>query len=408
MARRRRERMSEGKKNIIAGLIQEYDIKTAADIQEALKDLLGGTIQEMMEAELDEHLGYEEYERSDNPDCRNGVKPKKLRSSYGEIPIDVPQDRDGDFQPQIVPKRKKDISEIESKIIAMSAKGMTTRQISDIVEDIYGFEVSEAMVTAVTNKILPQIEEWQQRPLSSVYPIVFIDAIHFSVRDEHIVKKIAAYIILGINDEGKKEVLSITIGENESAKYWLGVLNDLKNRGVQDILILCADGLSGIKESIAAAYPNTEYQRCIVHQVRNTLKYVAKKDKKAFANDLKSIYHAPNEEAGYERMHAVREKWHDKYPNSMKRWEENWDVISPMFKFSADVRKVMYTTNSIESLNSALRRLNSQRSVFPSDTALLKALYLATFEATKKWTMPLRNWGKVHGELSIMYEGRLM
>ena len=225
MARRRRERMSEGKKNIIAGLIQEYNIKTAEDIQEALKDLLGGTIQEMMEAELDEHLGYDEYERSDNPDYRNGVKHKKLRSSYGEIPIDVPQDRDGDFEPQIVPKRKKDISAIEQKIIAMSAKGMTTRQISDIVEDIYGFEVSESMVTAVTNKILPQIEEWQQRPLSAVYPIVFIDAIHFSVRDEHIVKKIAAYIILGVNDEGKKEVLSITIGENESAKYWLGVLN---------------------------------------------------------------------------------------------------------------------------------------------------------------------------------------
>ena len=237
---------------------------------------------------------------------------------------------------------------------------------------------------------------------------MFIDAIHFSVRDEHIVKKIAAYIIMGINDEGKKEVLSITIGENESAKYWLGVLNELKNRGVQDILILCADGLSGIKESIAAAYPNTEYQRCIVHQVRNTLKYVSEKDKKAFANDLKSIYHAPNEEAGYERMHEVTKKWHDKYPNSMKRWEENWDVISPMFKFSADVRKVMYTTNAIESLNSALRRLNSQRSVFPSDTALLKALYLATFEATKKWIMPLRNWGKVYGELSIMYEGRLV
>ena len=227
------------------------------------------------------------------------------------------------------------------------------------------------------------------------------------MRDEHIVKKIATYIILGISDEGRKEVLSITVGENESAKYWLGVLNYLKNRGVQDILILCADGLSGIKESIAAAYPNTEYQRCIVHQVRNTLKYVAEKDKKAFANDLKSIYHAPNEESGYERMQAVAKKWHDRYPNAMKRWEENWDVISPMFKFSADVRKVMYTTNAIESLNSALRRLNSQRSVFPSDTALLKALYLATFEATKKWTMPLRNWGKVYGELSIMYDGRL-
>ncbi|HZJ77602.1 MAG TPA: IS256 family transposase [Clostridia bacterium] len=405
MARRRK--MSEGKKNIIAGLIEEYNIQSAADIQDALKDLLGGTIQEMLEVELDEHLGYESYERSDNPNARNGVKSKRLVSSYGEIPIDVPQDRNSEFEPQIVQKRKKDISEIEQKIIAMSSKGLTTRQLSSMVEDIYGFEVSESMVTGITNKILPQIEEWQQRPLSAVYPILFIDAIHFSVRTENIVKKIAAYIILGINDEGKKEVLSITVGENESAKYWLSVLNDLKNRGVHDILILCADGLTGIKESISVAFPQTEYQRCIVHQVRNTLKYVSHKDKKAFANDLKSIYHASNEEAGYEQMLQVTEKWQDKYPNAMKRWDENWDVISPMFKFSNDVRKVIYTTNAIESLNSGLRRLNSQRSVFPSDTALLKALYLATFELTKKWTMPLRNWGKVYGELSIMYDGRL-
>lgn len=405
MARRRK--LSEGKKNIIAELIEEYDIKTANDIQEALKDLLGGTIQEMLEAELDNHLGYGSYERSSNPDYRNGTKPKKLHSSYGEIPIDVPQDRDGDFEPKIVSKRKKDISEIEQKVISLSAKGLSTRQISSIVDDIYGFEMSDGMVSDITDKIIPKIEEWQNRPLSEVYPIVFIDCIHFSVRDEHIVKKLAAYIILGVNSEGYKEVLSITVGENESAKYWLGVLNSLKNRGVKDILILCADGLTGIKESIATAFPQTEYQRCIVHQVRNTLKRVAEKDKKAFANDLKTIYHAPDEETGHSNMQKVKEKWEDKYPNAMKRWEENWDVITPMFKFSAEVRKVIYTTNAIESLNSAYRRLNSQRSVFPTATSLEKALYLATWEATKKWTMPLRNWGKVYGELSIMYEGRM-
>lgn len=405
MARIRK--LSEGKKNIIAELIEEYDIKTANDIQEALKDLLGGTIQEMLEAELDNHLGYGSYERSSNPDYRNGTKPKKLHSSYGEIPIDVPQDRDGDFEPKIVPKRKKDISEIEQKVISLSAKGLSTRQISSIVDDIYGFEMSDGMVSDITDKIIPKIEEWQNRPLSEVYPIVFIDCIHFSVRDEHIVKKLAAYIILGVNSEGYKEVLSITVGENESAKYWLGVLNSLKNRGVKDILILCADGLTGIKESIATAFPQTEYQRCIVHQVRNTLKRVAEKDKKAFANDLKTIYHAPDEETGHSNMQKVKEKWDDKYPNAMKRWEENWDVITPMFKFSAEVRKVIYTTNAIESLNSAYRRLNSQRSVFPTATSLEKALYLATWEATKKWTMPLRNWGKVYGELSIMYEGRM-
>ena len=284
---------------------------------------------------------------------------------------------------------------------------MTIRQISSVIDDIYGFEVSDGMVSDITDKIMPQIEEWQNRPLSSVYPIVFIDCIHFSVRDEHIIKKLAAYIILGVNADGYKEVLSITVGENESAKYWLSVLNSLKNRGVQDILVLCADGLTGIKESIATAFPETEYQRCIVHQVRNTLKRVAEKDKKAFANDLKTTYHAPDEAAGYEQMHRVAEKWEKKYPNAMKRWEDFLDSLTPMFKFSADVRKVMYTTNAIESLNSAYRRLNSQRCVFPTVASLQKALYLATWEATKKWTMPLRNWGKVYGELSIMYEGRM-
>lgn len=404
---RRKNTMSEGKKNIIASLIQEYDIKTAEDIQEALKDLLGGTIQSMLEAEMDQHLGYEPYERSDNPNSRNGKKSKSLRSTYGEIQIDVPQDRESSFEPQIVKKRQKDISNIEHKIIAMYARGLTTRQISDQIEEIYGFEVSEGMVSDITNKLLPEIEEWQQRPLSSVYPIVFIDAVHFSVRDNNIIKKLAAYIILGINEEGQKEVLGIYIGQNESSKYWLSILNELKNRGVKDILILCADGLSGIKESITVAFPNTEYQRCIVHQVRNTLKYVADKDKREFANDLKTIYHAPTEESGYERMMRITDKWQDRYPNAMKSWATNWDVISPIFKFSAEVRKVIYTTNAIESLNSTYRRLNRQRSVFPSDTALLKALYLATFEATKKWTMTLRNWGKVYGELSIMYEDRL-
>lgn len=399
--------LTEGKKNIIAGLLQEYDIQTAEDIQDALKDLLGGTIKQMLESEMDDHLGYDKYERSPESNYRNGTKSKHVRSKYGEFDIDVPQDRQSSFEPKVVPKRQKDISAIDDKIISMYAKGMSTRQISDTIEDIYGFEISEGMVSDITDKLLPEIEAWQNRPLSAVYPILFIDAVHFSVRDNGIVRKLAAYIILGINDEGRKEVLSIQVGENESSKYWLGVLNELKNRGVQDILVLCADGLSGIKESITVAFPNTEYQRCIVHQVRNTLKYVADKDMKEFAKDLKTIYNAPSEESGYKQMEAVTKKWDDKYPNAMKRWSQNWDVISPIFKFSAEVRKVIYTTNAIESLNSTYRRLNRQRSVFPSDTSLLKALYLATFEATKKWTLPLRNWGKVYGELSLMYPGRL-
>ena len=240
----------------------------------------------------------------------------------------------------------------------MYAKGMTTRQISETMEEIYGFETSKGFISDVTDKILPQMEDWQNRPLDEVYPILYIDAIHYSVRDNGVIRKLAAYVILGINAEGKKEVLTIHVGENESSKYWLSVLNELKNWGVKDILIICVDGLTGIKKALAA-------------------------------------------------LERVTEKWAPKYPNSMKRWKDNWDAVSPIFKFSATVRKVIYTTNAIESLNSTYRKLNRQRSVFPSDTALLKALYLATFEATKKWTVTMRNWAQVYGELSIMYEGRL-
>ena len=399
--------MTEGKRNIIQQLLHEYDIETAEDIQDALKDLLGGTIKEMMEAEMDDHLGYQKSERSDSDDYCNGYKSKRVNSSYGSMDIDVPQDRKSTFEPQIVKKRQNDISDIDQKIISMYAKGMTTRQISETIGDIYDFETSEGFISDVTDKILPQIEDWQNRPLDEVYPILYIDAIHYSVRDNGVIRKLAAYVILGINTEGKKEVLSITVGDNESSKYWLSVLNELKNRGVKDILIICADGLSGIKEAIAAAFPKTQYQRCIVHQVRNTLKYVPDKDRKAFASDLKTIYHASDEEKARMALDRVTEKWTAKYQNSMKRWYDNWDAITPIFKFSPDVRKVIYTTNAIESLNSTYRKLNRQRSVFPSDTALLKALYLATFEATKKWTMSIRNWGQVYGELSIMYEGRL-
>ena len=343
--------MTEGKRQIIQQLLQEYDIETAEDIHDALKDLLGGTIKEMMEAEMDDYC--------------NDYKEKTVNSSYGSMRIDVPQDRKSTFEPKVLKKRQKDISDIDQKIISVYAKGMTTRQISDTLMDIYGFEASEGFISDVTDKILP--------------PILYIDAIHYSVRDNGIIRKMAAYVIL----------------------------NSLKNRGVKDILIISADGLTGIREAIQTAFPKIEYQRCIVHQVRNTLKYVSDKNRKAFANDLKTIYNASNEEQGRANRDRITEKWSEKYPNAMKRWERDWDVITPIFKFSANVRTVIYTTNAIESLNATYRKLNRQRSVFPSAQALLKALYLATFEATKKWSMTIRNWGQVYGELSIMYEDRL-
>lgn len=404
-----RERMAPEKKEVIASLIEMYDIKSVADIQNALKDLLGGTIQGMLEAELDDELGYKKHEKTEEPksNYRNGYKPKTLKTTMGKMEIAVPQDRNSEFEPKIVAKHKTNISGIEQKIINMYARGMTTREISEQVEEIYGFDTSAELVSKITDKIQPQIEEWQNRRLSEVYPVVFIDAIVFSVRKEKVVQKSAVYVVLGIDADGMKDVLSIEIGETESSKFWLSALNNLKNRGVKDILTLCADGLSGIKEAIEAAFPMTEYQRCIVHMVRNTLLHVSEKYKKDFAKDLKTIYHAADETAGHANMLEVKEKWDKVYPNVMKRWVDNWDVICPIFKYSTVVRCVMYTTNAIESLNSQYRRINAARSVFPSEDALKKALFLATQNIVKKWTTKIRDWGQIYGELSIVFEGRL-
>ena len=399
--------MTKGKRNIIHKLIQEYNIQNAEDIQDALKDLLSGTIQDMMESEMNEHLGYEKYGRNGSSNARNGSKSKTVRSKYGEFRIDVPQDRESTFDPKIVKKHTKDISSIEEKIIAMYSKGLSDSQISDMVQDIYGFEVSTSMISDITDKLLPRIEEWRSRPLAEVYAIVFIDAIYFSVREDGVVKKLAAYIVMGITESGMKDVLAIEIGENESSKFWLSILNGIQNRGVKDILLLCSDGLHGLKEAVSTAFPNTEHQRCIVHMVRNTLKHVANKDMKTFAKDLRSIYTAPNEETALKNLDEVKRKWDELYPGAMDRWENNWDVISPIFKFSSEVRTVFYTTNAIESLNSSYRRINKNRSVFPGSQALMKALYLATVEITKKWTTVVRNWGRIRGELYIMFPGRL-
>jgi len=409
MAAKYKHRRTPEMRNIIGQIMELYDVKTMADIQNALKDLLGGTIEGMLEAELDETLGYEKHEKTDEPKAnyRNGHKQKTLKSTAGELEIDVPQERNAEFAPKIVPKHKRDISDIEQKIINMYARGMTTREISEHIEDIYGFEASAELVSRVTDKVLPLIEEWQNRRLSEVYPIVYIDAIVFNVRKEKVVQKVSVYVVMGVDTDGMKDVLTIEVGETESSKYWLSVLNSLKNRGVRDVLVLCADGLSGIKEAIETAFPKTEYQRCIVHMVRNTLAHVAHKYKKEFANDLKTIYHAPDEETGYARMLEVTEKWEKIYPNAMKRWSDNWDVVCPIFKFSMAVRRALYTTNAIESLNSQYRRINASRPVFPSEEALKKALYLATRNITKKWTMKIRDWGQIYGELSILFDGRL-
>ena len=402
--------MKENKqgKEILKLIQDNYDIKTAQDLSSALKDMFKGALQEMMNAEFDSSMGYSKYDKkSEKTNYRNGSTKKILKSEFGEFEFETPRDRNGEFEPQIVPKNTKDVSGIEDKIISLYARGLTTREINEQIQDLYGIEVSATMVSNITDQIIPEIKEWQERPLDEVYPIVFIDAVHFSAREENRVVKKAAYIVLGIDKEGYKNILEIWIGENESSKFWLGVLNDLKQRGVQDILIMCSDNLTGIKQAIETAYPNTVQQRCIVHMIRNSVKFVSYKDLKAFCNDLRKIYTSTNETKGYEELQKAKEKWKDKYSSAFKTWEENWDAICPFFQFSDGIRKIMYTTNTIESLNRQFRKYTKTKSVFPTDMSLMKCLYLSTKNISKKWTQPYRNWGPILSELSIMFDGRI-
>lgn len=401
------EKNNQGKE-LLKLLQDKYDIKTAQDLSGALKDMFKGALQEMMNAEFDSSMGYSKYDKkSEKTNYRNGSTKKTLKSEFGAFEFETPRDRNGEFEPKIVPKNTRDVSGIEDKIISLYGRGLTTREINEQIQDLYGIEVSATMVSNITDQIIPEIKEWQERPLDDVYPFVFIDAVHFSVREDNRVVKKAAYIVLGINADGFKEILGIWIGENESAKYWLGVLNELKRRGVKDILIMCSDNLTGIKEAINTAFPNTIQQRCIVHMIRNSVKYVNYKDLKEFTKDLRQIYTSPNEKKGYEKLQEIKNKWQDKYLVSFKTWEENWDAICPFFQFSDLVRKIMYTTNTIESLNRQFRKYTKTKSVFPTDMSLLKCLYLSTKNISKKWDQAYRNWGTILSELSIMFDGRI-
>ena len=390
-------------------MMKSGDIKSAFDVEEKLRKSFGKIIKSMLEAEMDEHLGNNKYKHEDNKqdNYRNGYSKKKVKSNMGEVELEIPRDRNSEFEPVVVPKHSRDISKLETQIIELYGMGNTTRQISEFVENLYGFGVSAEMVSNITDKIIPEMEEWKSRRLEEVYPFVYIDAIHFNVKTNGVIGKNAAYVVLGISKNGIKEVLGIYVGESESSKFWLSVLNDIKNRGVKDILVLSSDGLTGIQESIKVAYPKTEHQTCMVHFVRNTLKYVNHKDKAQFAQDLKAIYTASSEEMGKKIMIDVQEKWKEKYPVVMNRWEENWSIICPFYKFSQRIRKMIYTTNSIESLNSGYRRLNKGRNIYPSVQALNKVLYLATKRITKNWTSKVPEWGECLRELEIMYEGRI-
>ncbi len=390
-------------------LIAEYGIKDMNDVHEFVKMLTAETIQTALDSELDNELGYSKYDykNKQTTNSRNGHSTKTVQGSMGELELQIPRDREGEFEPQLVKKHQTDISSIEDKIIFLYSQGVSTRDIQKTMSEMYGINVDDSRVSKITDKILPLIKEWQERPLQSVYAMVILDAIHYNVRDNGIVTKKAAYVAIGTDLDGKKDVLGIWLGTNESSKYWLSVLNGLKNRGVCDILIASVDGLSGFVEAINTAFPQTEVQRCIIHQIRASARYVSYKDIKQFTADLKPVYKAPTEEVALAALDEFETKWSKKYPLGVKSWRSNWNELSTMFKYPPEIRKLIYTTNAIENFNRQLRKVTKTKSAFVSDDALMKLLYLTTMQIVDKWTMPIRDWGMILDNLMIYFGDRV-
>ena len=396
----------ENLRNIMKGL----DVKNFDDLKDVFKLMVGEMLENGLEGELDDELGYTKYDyrNKEGENSRNGYSKKTLKTSFGETEIKVPRDRNGEFEPQLVKKNQTTLTgDIEEKILSMYAKGMTTSDIETHIQDIYGLECSDSTISRITDKILPIVREWQSRPLEEVYAVVFMDAIHFHVRSEGQIVKKAVYIAIGINMDGLKEVLGMWVGENESAKFWLSVMNGLKNRGLQDILIACVDGLTGFPSAIEAVYPKTEIQQCIIHQIRNTTRFVSYKDIKALMADLKKVYAAIDEPTALSELENFDEKWGNKYPKIAISWRDNWANLSTYFKYPQEVRTLIYTTNTIEGFNRQLRKVTKNKGIFPTDDSLIKMLYLAMMDITKKWTGKRREWGQIHSQLEIFFADRL-
>lgn len=396
-------------KEQIRELIKERKLVSAADVQNMLKDMFAETLQEMLEAELDTELGYKKNanipEGSGNR--RNGHTKKEVRSQYGQLELSVPRDREGEFEPFIVKKHQKEVTEIEEQILALYAKGVSVRDIQLHLNQLYGIEVSPTLISNVTNRIMPIIKEWQARPLQKTYAVVFLDAIHYKVKQEgHIVNK-AVYMVIGIDLDGQKDVLGMYIGEHESSKFWLTVLNELKNRGVEDILICCVDNLTGFSEAISACFPQSEIQKCIVHQIRNSIRYVSYKDTKKLLAGLRPVYTAASEEAALHALEEFEKTWGLKYPLVIQSWRRNWGEIATFFKYPPEIRKIIYTTNMIESYHRQLRKVTKGKSVFPTDESLLKMLYLVTQDVMLKWTGRVHNWGQILLQLSVFFPDRV-
>ena len=377
-------------------------------VQRLIKDVL----ENILEVEMGEHLGRDKYDRQtdidqDDRNYRNGYSKKTLRSSFGDVDLDVPRDRKAEFEPQIIKKYETVCNELDKKIISLYAKGMSTRDIQAEVEDLYGITLSPSMISKITDKVIATATEWQNRMLDEIYPLVYLDAMYFKVRSNGKIVNKAVYICLGYTLEGYKDILGIWVDEAEGAKFWLSICNDLKNRGVKKILIACMDGLKGLPQAIKTVFPTVDIQTCIVHQIRNSIKYIASKDKKAFMKDLKEVYKAPTEDLALAQLDNLKEKWGSNYGMVIDSWYNNWNNLDTFFKFSPQIRKLIYTTNVLEGFNRQVRKFTKVRTIFPTDESLNKCVYLATMEIMEKWTQPIHNWGTTLAELSLYFEEQL-
>ena len=377
-------------------------------VQRLIKDVL----ENILEAEMDEHLGRDKYQRQSDIEpsernYRNGYSPKNLRSSFGDVDLDIPRDRKSEFEPQIVKKYETVCNELDKKIISLYAKGMTTSDIQAEIEDLYGITISPSMVSKITDKVIATATEWQNRMLDKIYPIVYLDAMYFKVRSNGKIVNKAVYICLGYTMEGYNDILGLWVDEAEGAKFWLGICNDLKNRGVKEILIACMDGLKGLPQAIQTVFPSANIQTCIVHQIRNSIKYIASKDKKSFMKDLKEVYKAATEELALAQLDKLKETWGNSYGMVIDSWYNNWNNLSTFFDFSPRIRKMIYTTNALEGFNRQVRKYTKSRTIFPTDESLNKCVYLATMEIMEKWTQPVPNWGATLAELTLFFTEEL-
>lgn len=412
MARRKDSPQKAAMREMMRDYLKSNDIsiKSGTDVNSVMRDMMSVLLEGVLDEELDEELGYSKYDyrNKETDNSRNGHSQKTMHTSYGDMDISIPRDRNGEYEPQLIKKYQNTITQdMEEKILSMYAKGMTTGDIESHMRELYDIDISDSTISRITDKILPVVKEWQERPLEEVYAVVYMDAIHYHVRSEGRIVKRAVYVAIGIDMSGKKDVLGMYVGENESAKFWLSILNGLRNRGVEDILIICVDGLAGFPQAIEAAFPNTEVQQCVIHQIRNSTKYVSYKELKPLMADLKKVYAAPTEQLALESLDEFGDKWDTKYPKISKSWRDHWPTLSTYFKYPEEVRKIIYTTNAIEGFNRQLRKVTKSRTVFPTDDSLLKLLYLATQDITKKWTSHRHDWHRIRAQLDIYFEERL-